>query len=93
MDPDDGDKTAIITPFGLGWFGLGVTVFPKCNLGVRGPLRQVPACWMWLKDVPSSSCVHYSDDVVVHGTNFEEVLDRLDIVLTRLHDAGLTLKA
>ena len=85
VDPDDRDKTAIITPFGCHRFS-------RMPFGCSGaPSTCARLLDVVLKDVPSSSCVHYFDDVVVHGTNFEEVLDRLDIVLTRLQDAGLTL--
>ena len=58
---------------------LDVTVFPGCPSAVRGPPSiRVRLLDVVLKDVPSSSCVHYFD-VVVHGTNFEEVLDRLTL--------------
>ena len=85
VDPADKDKTAIITPFG-------------CHRYSRMPFgcSEAPSTCarlldVVLKDVPSSSCVHYYDDVIVHGTDFDDVLAKLDCVLTRLQDAGLTL--
>ena len=44
-----------------------------------------------LGDVPATECVHYFDDIIVHGTTFSEVLERLERVLSRLSDAGLTV--
>ena len=85
VDPRDKDKTAIITPFGCHRYS-------RMPFGCSGaPSTCARLLDIVLKDVPTSSCVHYFDDVVVHGTDFDEVLAKLDCVLTRLQDAGLTL--
>lgn len=85
VDPKDKDKTAIITPFGCHRYS-------RMPFGCSGaPSTCARLLDVVLKDVPPSSCVHYFDDVVVHGTGFDDVLTKLDCVLTRLQDAGLTL--
>ena len=85
VDPADKDKTAIITPFGCHRYS-------RMPFGCSGaPSTCARLLDVVLKDVPSSSCVHYFDDVIVYGTDFDDVLAKLDCVLTRLQDAGLTL--
>ena len=37
-------------------------------------------------------CLVYLDDVIIFGSSFSEHLERLKTVLTRLKEAGLTLK-
>ena len=38
-------------------------------------------------------CVSYMDDTIIWARNFPEILERLDLVLERFENAGLTLKA
>ena len=85
IDPDDRDKATITTPLGnLRYkrmcFGLASAPFTCCKL-----LNIV------LGDMPAHSCVHYFDDIIIHGSSFAEVLTSLDEALLRLRAAGLTL--
>ena len=85
IDPQDRDKATITTPLGnfryrRMCFGLSSAPFTCCKL-----LDTV------LRDVPRDPCVHYFDDIIVHGNTFGEVLSALDDILSRLRDAGLTL--
>ena len=85
IEPSDREKATITTPFG-NWrykrmcFGLSSAPFTCCKL-----LNTV------LGDMPQTSCVHYFDDVILHGKTFDEVLTALDEALSRLQEAGLTL--
>lgn len=85
IDPDDRDKATITTPLGnyryrRMCFGLGSAPFTCCRL-----LNIV------LGDMPSESCLHYFDDIILHGKSFSDVLKSLDEALLRLRAAGLTL--
>ena len=85
IDPEDRDKATITTPLGnLRYkrmcFGLASAPFTCCKL-----LNIV------LGDMPAHSCVHYFDEIIVHGSSFAEVLSALDETLLRLRAAGLTL--
>ena len=85
IDPVDRDKATITTPLGnyrykRMCFGLSSAPFTCCKL-----LNTV------LSDMPRESCVHYFDDIIVHGKTFDEVLAALDDTLSRLGEAGLTL--
>lgn len=51
--------------------------------------RLMQAC---LGDVNLQSVIVYLDDVLVFGSTFEETLERLDMVLHRLHEFGLKIK-
>ena len=44
-----------------------------------------------LSDVPSKQCLVYLDDILAHGTSFEEALGTLRRVLERVTGAGLKL--
>ena len=37
-------------------------------------------------------CMVYLDDILIFGSSVEQVLDRLEVILTRLQQAGLKLK-
>ena len=85
IDPNDRDKATITTPLGnfrykRMCFGLASAPFTCCKL-----LDIV------LGDMPVHSCVHYFDDIIIHGRSFSEVLSALDEALLRLRAAGLTL--
>ena len=51
--------------------------------------RLMQAC---LGDVNLQSVIVYLDDVLVFGSTFEETVERLDMVLHRLHKFGLKIK-
>ena len=81
----DKEKTAFITPDGLYEF----TRMPQ------GVLNG-PACFQRLMDrvlrhLKWSMRLVYLDDCLVFGSNFDEFLERLHLVLTAIGDAGLTI--
>ena len=45
-----------------------------------------------LSSLQWSQCLVYLDDIIIFGSSFSEHLERLKTVLTRLKEAGLTLK-
>ena len=78
-------KTQIVTT-------LGSHSFTRMPFGAAGaPMACARLLDVVLGDVPSSECVHYFD-IIVHGSTFFEVCERLARVLTRLHEAVLTIR-
>ena len=81
----DRDKTTITTPFGS-------YRFRRMIFGLAGgPATCARLLDRVLGDITPKDCVHYFDDIVVHGNGVEDVLAKLDKVLQRLQAAGLTL--
>ena len=83
--PEDKEKTAFCTQDGH--FEFNVMPFGLCN---------APATFQRLMDVVLagvqwSSCLVYLDDIIIMGRSFDEHLDNLSMVLSRLQAAGLTL--
>jgi hypothetical protein len=82
---EDKHKTAFITPDGL-WefqvtpFGLKTSpaVFQRC-------MDQILAGLKW------GSCLVYLDDVLIMAADYEEMLQRLRLILERLREASMTL--
>ena len=86
MNPDDREKTAFSTPFGL--FQYNVMPFG---------LATAPATFMRLMSIVFSgmlynTCLVYLDDIIIFGQTFVEHSQRLESVLKRLQDANLKLK-
>ena len=86
MHPDDREKTAFSTPFGL--FQYNVMPFG---------LATAPATFMRLMTIVFScmlytTCLAYLDDIIVFGQNYIEMLGRLDTALKHLGQANLKLK-
>ena len=80
-------KTAMTTPFGLNEFNrmpFGLTNAPAT-------FQQLMA--RCLAGLNLKVCLVYLDDIIVFGSTFEETLKWLEIVLKRLSDFGLRLKA
>ena len=79
------EKTAFATPFGLFEF----TIMPF-------GLHSAPATFQWMINHVLSGCQNfaqaYIDDIVVYSRSWEEHLDHLRQVFTRLQGAGLTVK-
>jgi len=60
-------------------------------------LTGAPATFCWLMSVAFSDllwviCLSYVDDLTIFAKSELELLERIDTVLTRLHDVGLKLK-
>ena len=85
MDEKDRDKTTIVTPYGS-------YRFRRMIFGLAGgPATCARLLDRELGDITPQDCVHYFDDIVVHGKGVEDVLTKLDRVLQTLQAAGLTL--
>ena len=83
MAPEDAEKTAFTTQFGL-------YQFKKMPFG----LANAPATFERLMELVLSGlhweiCLIYLDDIIVFSETFEEHLTRLQLVLRRLKQAGL----
>jgi len=86
MDVDSREKTAFCSHSGL--YEFNVVTFGLCN---------APATFQRLMEVVlvaliREKCIVYLDDILVMGRTFQEHLDNLTQVLTRLREAGLRLK-
>ena len=85
VDPRDRDKTTITTPF-------GTYRYTRMVFGLAGaPATCAKLLDIVLGDVTPNDCVHYFDDIIVHGRGFDDVMTKLDGVLKRFEKAGLTL--
>ena len=81
LHPDDREKTAFITPFGL----FQYTFMPF-------GLATAPATFMRLMTIVFSGMVYstflaYLDDIIIFGRTFNEHLEHLELALTRLKNA------
>ena len=85
MAKDDQHKMAFATPFGF-------YHFRRMPFGLQGP----PATFQWMMDcllTGLQDCVSsYLDDLIIFSNTWDEHLDHLDTVFTRLEEAGLTTK-
>lgn len=85
VDPADVSKTAFVTPDGLFEF-----------LRLPFGLNNAPSTFQRLMDrvlanLKWQMCLVYLDDILIFGRSFEEHQQRLDLVLSALEKAGLTL--
>ena len=85
MAPEDAEKTAFTTPFGL-------FQFKKMPFG----LANAPATFERLMDLVLAGlhwdvCLVYLDDIIVFSQSFKQHVQRLQLVLERLRKAGLKL--
>ena len=85
MDPTDQEKTAFTTSDGL--YEFRVMPFGLCN----APSTFQRLMELVLAGLRWEICLAYLDDVVVFGRTFEEHLQRLRVVLSRLEDSNLKL--
>lgn len=85
LNPTDRDKTAFTTQRGL--FQFRVMPFGLCN----APSTFQRLMELVLAGLSWEVCLAYLDDVVVFGRSWEEHLQRLRAVLTRLRAAHLKL--
>lgn len=99
MAPEDIEKTAIITPFGL-------FEFPRMTFGLRNAaqtfqrfmnfvldcLNQEPRCQTGSHAKPTSDFVFcYIDDVIIASDTESQHRDHLELVFERLQEFGLTI--
>ena len=87
VDPQDREKTAFITPDGL-------YEFKRMPMGLcNSPASFQRLMDTVLKSMKWSHLLVYLDDIIVFGTTFDEMLERLGVVFQKLSEAKLTLKA
>ena len=86
VSEEDKAKTAFITPFGL--FEFNVMPFGLCNAPAtfQRLMNEV------LDDVIGKFCFVYIDDVIVYSKNFQEHLEHLQEIFTKLMKYSLHLK-
>ncbi len=63
--------------------------FGLCN----APATFVKLMQKILKGLIGQICIVYLDDIIVKGRTFREMMKNLKIIMKRLRDAGLKLKA
>lgn len=83
---EDIPKTAFCTKYGL--YEFKTMPFGVCN----GPATCQRLMELVLKGLQWQICLIYLDDVIVYSKNFEDHINRLDMVLQRILVAGLKLK-
>lgn len=86
MDAEDRHKTAFTTPFGIFEYNrmpMGLTNAPATFQ------RLMQTC---LNDYIFLILLVYLDDIIVYSNTFDEHIERLDRVFTRLREHGLKLK-
>ena len=86
MDENDRAKTAFTTPFGL--YEYDRMPFGLCN----APATFQRLMQATMNDFIFQILLVYLDDILVYASTFQEHLERLDKVFSRLSKAGLRLK-
>ena len=86
MHPDDVEKTAFSTQYGL--FEFDRMPFGLCN----APAVFERMMEDMLRGLLNRICLVYLDDIIIFGSTLEEALENLGTVLTRIEDWGLKLK-
>ena len=86
LDEESQNVTAFVTPMGL-------YKWKRLPMG----LASAPGAFQNLMELIMSGLSYevasvYLDDIIIFGRSFEEHLNRLDLVLGRLKDAGLKIK-
>ena len=85
MAPEDVEKTAFATPFGLYQF----KVMPFGLANAPATFERMMECV--LSGLHWETCLIYLDDVIIFSKTYEEHIVRLHQVLTRLKEANLKL--
>lgn len=86
MAPDDKEKTAFTTSLGLYQF----TVMPFRLTNSPSTFERLMEDV--LRGLQLEECPLYLDDIIVPGSTFDQTLERLKHVFTRLREANLKLK-
>ena len=86
VEKNDRPKTAFCTTEGL--FEFQVMPFGLCN----APATFQKLMNLILSGLQWNCCLVYLDDIIVHGNNFQEHLHNLDLVFSRIQEAGLKIK-
>ena len=86
MAPEDQHKTAFSTPFGL----FEYTRMPMGLISAPATFQRLMQATM--SDFLFQFLLVYLDDLLVYSRTFDEHIDQLDRLLTRLEETGLKLK-
>ena len=86
LDQSDCHRTAFCTPYGL--YEFKVMPFGLCN----APTTFQRLMDLMLTGLQWSSCLVYLDDIIVLGKNFADHLHNVNLVLSRVRNAGLKLQ-
>ena len=86
VGPNDKEKTAFVTPFGL--YQFRVMPFGLCN--APATFQRLMECV--LKGLHWTTCLVYLDDIIVFSKTVDEHIVRLKSVFARLMEAGLKIK-
>ncbi|MEM7032008.1 MAG: reverse transcriptase family protein, partial [Chloroflexota bacterium] len=85
LSPSSRDKSTVVTPFGS-------YRHKRLCLGLNGaPMTCARLLDLILRDLPKDTAIAYFDDILLGGKSFPELLAKLELVLKRLKDAGLTI--
>nr|XP_055054004.1 uncharacterized protein LOC129439426 [Misgurnus anguillicaudatus] len=85
LSADSRPKTAFTT--GTGLWQFKTLPFGLCN----APATFERLMEQVLQGIPKELCLVYLDDILVHGKDFDSALSALDLVMTRIAQAGLKL--
>lgn len=86
MDPETAHKSAFVTP-------TGVYQWKRMPFGlVNAPASFQALMTQVLRGLNWKTCLVYVDDILVFSSSFEQHLQHLDQIFSRLSSAGLTLK-
>ena len=86
VGPNDKEKTAFVTPFGL--YQFRVMPFGLCN--APATFQRLMECV--LKGLHWTTCLVYLDDIIAFSKTVDEHIVRLKSVFARLKEAGLKIK-
>lgn len=84
--PEDREKTAFVTPYGLFQFRVMLFGFTNAPATLQHLMEQVLSGLHW------ATCLVYLDDILIFSATIEDHLERLHDVLDRLKNAGLKIK-
>ena len=86
LTPDSKERTAFVTSSGLYQYKVLPFGCVTAPVNFQRTMDIILAGLGWLV------CLCYLDDLIVHARTLNEHLEKLDLVLERIHGAGLTIK-
>ena len=86
LTPDSKERTAFVTASGLYQYKVLPFGCVTAPANFQRTMDIILAGLGWLV------CLCYLDDLIVHARTLNEHLEKLDLVLERIHGAGLTIK-
>ena len=87
VSPEDREKTAFVTP-------TGSREYLRLPFGLSGaPTSFDRAMQIIMSGLNYDSCLCYFDDIIIPSKGIQEHCERLEKVLTRIHQHNLKVKA